>query len=149
MATKPVPSTPAAPTAAPWYAGILRLLKSGKAWVTLLASLGAVAMNVHGSVGGDKTLNFVEIVVGLYLIAHAAEDAALKLRGKDPAAVAGALASVIPQILPVLEDMLRKSAPSLSELEHALGMDKEDPSAVKNVAPDPKKETPADTTTKS
>lgn len=73
----------------PWWGGIKRLVMSGKAWVTLLGTIGAVAMHVHGDVSGDKTLVYVGALVVTYLVGHALEDAAEKFRGKT--AIAGAL----------------------------------------------------------
>lgn len=120
---KPTPTVPAAGT--PWYSGLLRLVKSSKAWVALIASTGAVGMSIHGDVTSNKALFFVQVIVGIYLIAHGIEDAAVKFSSnakKDPAAALASVMAVVPHLMPLIEDIFKKTMPTAEEIESVFGL---------------------------
>lgn len=68
------------PNGIPISSGARRLLTSSKAIVAGLAVIGVIVMNVTGRIDGAKALEFITWVILAYFGAHAAEDAAEKLR---------------------------------------------------------------------
>jgi len=58
---------------------ISALLASRKAWVLLLCVAGAMVLNAKGQIDGPQALDFIKWVVGAWLAAVAAEDAAKKM----------------------------------------------------------------------
>jgi hypothetical protein len=57
---------------------ISSLATSRKAWVLLVAVVGAVVMNVAGRIDGEKALEFIKWIVMTWLGAQAYEDAHVK-----------------------------------------------------------------------
>lgn len=53
---------------------IIALAQSRKAWIFLLAVIGAVAMNLAGRIDSEKALDFVKWVVGFWMASQAWED---------------------------------------------------------------------------
>lgn len=61
------------------------LVNSRKAWIFLLAVVGAIAMNLAGRIDGEKAIDFVKWVVGFWMASQAWEDGKKHEGGTPPA----------------------------------------------------------------